>query len=65
MGVHTGGGGRAAETGAAGPSGVASEKYESSAPAIDVLFDGKEIHVLEAKRVHTHNTHGTGKQDWF
>ena len=28
---------------------------------MDVLFDGEELHVLEAKRVHTQNTHGTGK----
>ena len=43
------------------PSGVPAEKHESDAPATDVLYDGHEIHVLESKRVHTHNTHGTGE----
>ena len=38
-----------------------AERTDSGAPAVDVLFDGQEIHVLESKRVHTHNTHGTGK----
>ncbi|DBB00608.1 TPA: hypothetical protein ACH3X3_002298 [Trebouxia sp. C0006] len=47
-------------TGKASPSGDPAEKHESDAPAIDVLYDGHEIHVLESKRVHTHNTHGTG-----
>lgn len=47
-------------TGEATPSGDPAEKHESDAPAIDVLYDGHEIHVLESRRVHTHNTHGTG-----
>ncbi|WP_227934998.1 bifunctional hydroxymethylpyrimidine kinase/phosphomethylpyrimidine kinase [Alkalihalobacillus deserti] len=29
-------------------------------PAIDLLYDGKSIHVLETKRVETKHTHGTG-----
>ena len=61
MGTHTGAGDHTAETEAASPSGHAAEKHESEAPAIDVLFDGQEIHVVESKRVHTHNTHGTGE----
>jgi hydroxymethylpyrimidine/phosphomethylpyrimidine kinase len=47
--------------GKATPSGDPAEKHDSDAPAIDVLYDGHEIHVLESKRVHTHNTHGTGE----
>ena len=50
-----------AAAGEATPSGDPAETHESDAPAIDVLFDGHEIHVLESKRVHTHNTHGTGE----
>ncbi|DBB00982.1 TPA: hypothetical protein ACH3X1_000888 [Trebouxia sp. C0004] len=46
--------------GEATPCGDPAEKHVSDAPAIDVLYDGQEIHVLESKRVHTHNTHGTG-----
>ena len=61
MGIRTGAGHDAAEMQAASPGGNAAEKYESNAPAIDVLFDGQEVHVLESKRVHTNNTHGTGK----
>ena len=45
---------------ASSPGGDPAEKHESDAPAVDVLFDGQELHVLESKRVHTHNTHGTG-----
>lgn len=41
-------------------SGVSAEEQDSNAPAVDVLFDGQNMHVLESKRVHTHNTHGTG-----
>jgi len=48
--------------GEATPSGDPAEKHESDAPAIDVLYDGHEIHVLESKRVHTQNTHGTGER---
>jgi len=47
--------------GEATPSGDPAEKHESDAPAIDVLYDGHEVHVLASKRVHTHNTHGTGE----
>ena len=61
VGMHTGAGDHKAETEAASPGGDAAEKHESNAPATDVLFDGQEVHVLESKRVHTHNTHGTGK----
>ena len=42
------------------PKGDPAEKHESSAGAVDVLFDGEEILVLESRRVHTNNTHGTG-----
>lgn len=42
------------------PTGDPAEKHESHAGAIDVLFDGEEITILESRRVHTHNTHGTG-----
>jgi len=28
--------------------------------ALDVLFDGKQFHHFEAKRINTKNTHGTG-----
>lgn len=42
------------------PSGDPAEKHESDAPAIDVLYDGHQIHVLESRRVHTNTTHGTG-----
>ena len=42
------------------PKGDPAEKHESNAGAIDVLFDGEEITVLESRRVHTSNTHGTG-----
>ena len=61
VGTHTGAGDHTAETAAAVPSGNPAEKHESNAPAIDVLFDGQEVVVLESKRVHTNNTHGTGK----
>ena len=49
------------EAEAATVRGDAAEKHESDAAAIDVLFDGREAHVVESKRVHTHNTHGTGR----
>lgn len=52
---------RKSAAGEATPSGDPAEKHESNAPAIDVLYDGYEIHVLESKRIHTHNTHGTGE----
>ncbi|HMA81723.1 MAG TPA: PfkB family carbohydrate kinase, partial [Candidatus Binatia bacterium] len=29
-------------------------------PAVDLFFDGKEIHALDAPRIRTKNTHGTG-----
>lgn len=28
--------------------------------AIDVLYDGEDIHIFSEKRIQTHNTHGTG-----
>lgn len=59
--MHTGPGDDTAETESPSPSGDAAEKVESNAPATDVLFDGQQIHVLESQRVHTRNTHGTGK----
>ena len=39
---------------------LVKEPQGDGAPAVDVLFDGQHVHVLESKRVHTQNTHGTG-----
>lgn len=41
--------------------GEPAENCESDAPAMDVLFDGQEMTVLQSKRIHTRNTHGTGR----
>ncbi|KAL3147596.1 hypothetical protein ABBQ38_014648 [Trebouxia sp. C0009 RCD-2024] len=60
-----GGGGGDHTAGAASPSNGSESngsesKHHSGDTAVDVLFDGEEMHVLQAKRVHTQNTHGTG-----
>lgn len=61
--MHTGEGGGAGEytAGAASPSNSSESNHDNSGAAVDVLFDGEQLHVLQAKRVRTQNTHGTGK----
>lgn len=43
-----------------GPGAVLVKGGHLIDEAVDILYDGKEIHRLPGKRIHTKNTHGTG-----